>query len=186
MSDRVAVMNNGRIEQVGTPDEVYEDPATVFVADFLGVSNLMDAEPIAWGSGECTVRIGEFSLRATCGETASRGPVKLVARPERLRLLAHGDDGAHVNCLPGIVDRTVYIGASRQVIVRLANGSVMQASITNTGADHGYAQGTPVIVEVPPDALRVLAPSVVEAAAGSNGAPAPDASAEPVPAGASG
>src|SRR6202020_3232968 len=48
MSDRVAVMSGGRIEQIGTPAEVYESPATVFVADFLGVSNLMDAEPVGW------------------------------------------------------------------------------------------------------------------------------------------
>ena len=73
MSDRVAVMSNGRIEQIGTPDEVYENPATVFVADFLGVSNLMDAEPIAWDTGECTVRIGEFSLARRCGDTGSGG-----------------------------------------------------------------------------------------------------------------
>jgi spermidine/putrescine transport system ATP-binding protein len=162
MSDRVAVMNNARIEQIGSPDEVYENPSTVFVADFLGVSNLMDAEPIAWGQDECTVRIGEFSLRAACGETASRGPVKIVARPERLRLLDHdGSSGAEprANCLPGIVDRTIYVGATRQVIVRLATGAVMQASITNTGHGDGYAQGTPVRVEVPADALRVLAPS---------------------------
>jgi spermidine/putrescine transport system ATP-binding protein len=182
MSDRVAVMSNGRIEQIGTPDEVYEDPATVFVADFLGVSNLMDAEPIAWGTGECTVRIGEFSLRATCGETQSRGAVKIVARPERLRLLAHsGGAEDRPNCLPGIVDRTIYVGASRQVIVRLANGAVMQASVTNTGGDHGYAQGTPVTLQVPPEALRVLAPVPAVAASGSDAAAATDGAAAAAP-----
>src|SRR5690348_7489362 len=59
MSDRIAVMSDGRIEQVGPPQDVYEDPASVFVADFLGVSNLMDAEPVGWSDGECSVRIGE-------------------------------------------------------------------------------------------------------------------------------
>ena len=73
MSDRVAVMNEGRIEQVGDPAAVYEDPASVFVADFLGVSNMMDGEPVGWGSGECTVRIGEATLRARCGDVAARG-----------------------------------------------------------------------------------------------------------------
>src|ERR1700742_5154827 len=97
MSDRVAVMNNGRIDQVGTPAEVYEDPASVFVADFLGVSNLMDAEPIAWSGGECSVRIGETTLRARCGDVAARGRVRIVARPERLELLEHGAQGD--NCL---------------------------------------------------------------------------------------
>src|SRR6185312_5418194 len=105
MSDRVAVMNAGRIEQIGTPAEVYEDPASVFVADFLGVSNLMDAEPIAWSGGECSVRIGETTLRARCGDVTARGRVRIVARPERLELLEHGAQGD--NCLVGMVERTV-------------------------------------------------------------------------------
>jgi spermidine/putrescine transport system ATP-binding protein len=153
MSDRIAVMNGGRIEQIGTPEAVYEQPATVFVADFLGVSNLMDAE--AFGDG--IVRIGEFRLRAGCGEIAARGPVKVVARPERLALLPHG--AARDNCVPGMVERTVYVGANLQVITRLATGETVQASIANTGESTTYASGTPVAVHVPVDALRVLAPS---------------------------
>jgi spermidine/putrescine transport system ATP-binding protein len=147
-------MSQGRIEQVGTPAAVYEDPGTVFVADFLGVSNLMDAEAIDGGPVHCTVAIGEFTLRAGCGDTSARGAVKVVARPERVQLLAHGSEQA--NCLPGMVERTVYVGASLQVMVRLATGAQLQASVTNTGAADGYEQGTPVAVHVPPDALRVL------------------------------
>ena len=154
MSDRVAVMNAGRIEQIGTPADVYEDPHTVFVADFLGVSNLMDAEPVGWAGGECTVRVGDFTLRAGCGDLATRGPVKIVARPERVLLLEHGVEWE--NCLPGMVDRTVYIGASLHVIVRLATGATMQASVANTGGKDSYRQGTPVALHVPADALRVI------------------------------
>jgi len=157
MSDRLAVMNAGRIEQIGTPAEVYENPATVFVADFLGVSNLMDADAVAWAPRECTVRVGDFRLRAACGDTTARGPVKIVARPERVRLLAHGTDAD--NCLPGIVERTVYVGSSLQVIVRLATGATVQASVVNTGVGDAYPQGTPVAIQLPADALRVLAPS---------------------------
>ncbi len=155
MSDRVAVMNEGRIEQIGDPEAVYEDPASVFVADFLGVSNMMDGEPVGWGSGECTIKIGEATLRARCGDVAARGPVRVVARPERLELLAHGSE--RDNCLVGMVERTVYVGASRQVIVRLPIGAVIQVSVANTGSDEGHSQGTPVCVHVPEDALRVLA-----------------------------
>jgi spermidine/putrescine transport system ATP-binding protein len=154
MSDRVAVMSGGRVEQVGTPEEVYESPGTVFVADFLGVSNLMDAESIAVAADACTIRVGEFTLQAGCGDVDARGPVKVVARPERLELLEHGTGRG--NCLPGMVERTVYVGASVQVIVRLATGATLQASIVNTGGADGYRQGTPVAVHVPPDALRVL------------------------------
>jgi spermidine/putrescine transport system ATP-binding protein len=168
MSDRVAVMNAGRIEQVGTPAEVYESPATVFVADFLGVSNLMDAEARPAGAGECAVRVGDFTLRAGCGDLVARGAVKIVARPERVLLLPHGSE--HQNCLPGMVERTVYVGASLQVIVRLATGAVLQASVTNTGGQAAHVQGTPVQVHIPPDALRVLA-------SGPGGGPAADGSA---------
>ena len=154
MSDRVAVMNAGRIEQVGTPEVAYESPGTTFVADFLGVSNLMDAETVGWGKDECTVQVGDFKLRAGCGDLSARGTVKIVARPERVELLGHGSE--RENCLPGMVERTVYVGASLQVMVRLATGAQLQASIANTGGAGGYAQGTPVAVHVPPDALRVL------------------------------
>ena len=180
MSDRLAVMNAGQIEQIGTPAEVYENPSTVFVADFLGISNLMDADTVAWAPNECTVRIGEFKLRAACGDTSARGPVKIVARPERIRLLDHGS--SEENCLPGMVERTVYVGSSLQVIIRLAAGATVQASVANTGDTDAYRQGTPVAVQVPPDALRVLAPSAgsgTVAASGVEGEPA----AEPVPAG---
>ncbi len=68
------------------------------------------------------------------------------------------------------------------MIVRLANGAVMQVSITNTGGDHGYAQGTPVMVQVPPDALRVLAPSPGDAGAAPEAVSDPGAG-QPVAAG---
>ena len=155
MSDRVAVMSNGRIEQIGTPAAVYENPATVFVADFLGVSNLMDADAVGGPGNECNVRVGDFSLRAGCGELDARGAVKIVARPERVELLPHGDE--RENSLPGMVERTIYVGASLQVIVRLATGATIQASVANTGSTNGYRQGTPVLAHVPADALRVLA-----------------------------
>jgi spermidine/putrescine transport system ATP-binding protein len=172
MSDRIAVMSAGRIEQIGTPADVYEQPATVFVADFLGVSNLMDAV----GEGAGVVRIGDFALRAGCGSLDVRGPVKIVARPERLALLPHG--APQDNCVPGLVERTVYVGANLQVIVRLPTGATVQATIANSGQTADYAQGTPVAVHVPADALRVLAPSAAATAIGSD----VDAEGEPAPA----
>ncbi len=154
MSDRVAVMSGGRIEQVGTPEEVYEDPATVFVADFLGVSNLMDAEARQGGGAGCEVKVGDFSLRAGCGDVGATGPVKIVARPERVVLLPAGEE--RENCLPAMVERTIYVGASVQVITRLATGAALQASIANTGEHQDWRQGTPITVQIPPEALRVL------------------------------
>ncbi|HEY2439549.1 MAG TPA: ABC transporter ATP-binding protein [Solirubrobacteraceae bacterium] len=156
MSDRIAVMNAGRIEQIGTPAEVYEDPATVFVADFLGVSNLTDAEGVSSDGRECTVRMGEFTLRAGCGDINARGAVKVVARPERVELLPFDARGRD-NTMPGMVERTVYVGSTVQVIVRLANGQPIQVAVTNAGTAGDYRQGTAVLVRIAPEALRVLA-----------------------------
>ncbi|HEX4011274.1 MAG TPA: ABC transporter ATP-binding protein [Solirubrobacteraceae bacterium] len=183
MSDRVAVMNGGRVEHIGTPEAVYESPATVFVADFLGVSNLMDAQTVDRGPEHCTVSVGDFRLRAACGDLDARGAVKVVARPERVELLEHGSE--RDNCLPGMVERTVYVGATLQVMVRLATGAQLQASITNTGHADGYQQGTPVSVHVPADALRIVGDSPDPSSAGADDHVAADAPAA-APAGTAG
>ncbi len=156
MSDRIAVMNRGRVDQVGTPREVYEDPATLFVADFLGVANVMEVEARPGEGGACAVRVGEVELRAACGELGTRGAASVVVRPERLEVMPHDAPGRE-NCLPGMIDRTVFVGSNLQVMVRLATGTLLQASIPNDGIDLAHhAQGQPVSVHVPADALRVL------------------------------
>src|SRR5215208_3477440 len=72
MADRLAVMNEGRIEQVGTPREVYEEPASAYVADFLGVSNLLDAEAVGeTPDGKCRLRAGDLELLASRGQTSA-------------------------------------------------------------------------------------------------------------------
>jgi len=155
MSDRLAVMSDGRIEQVGTPNEVYEEPQTTYVADFLGVSNLMDARAEGpGGNGRCKVRLGDFQLVAGQGESDARGEAKIVIRPERVGLEQQGTSGE--NRVPGMVERVVYVGSILQVIVHLAPGQTLQAWIQNQGEGLPYEQGTPVTVYLPPDALRVL------------------------------
>jgi spermidine/putrescine transport system ATP-binding protein len=111
MSDRLAVMSEGTIEQIGSPQDVYDEPASAYVADFLGVSNLMTA-------------------------TAS------------------GSSGE--NCIPGMIERVVYVGPVSQLMVRLASGQLLQAMVANQGNEPPPASGTPVSVRIAPDALRVL------------------------------
>jgi spermidine/putrescine transport system ATP-binding protein len=168
MSDRLAVMSNGRVEQVGTPSEVYEEPRTSYVADFLGVSNLMDARaegPDAEGRGK--VRLGDFELVAGHGDTDARGDVKMVIRPERVRLEESGASGQ--NRVPGMVERVVYVGSIMQVIVHLAPGQTLQAWVQNQGEGLPYAQGHPVSVHLPAEALRVLIDTTAVASANGSG-----------------
>jgi spermidine/putrescine transport system ATP-binding protein len=164
MSDRIAVMNGGRIEQIGPPSEIYEDPATTFVAEFLGVSNLMTAvcTETATTAAGCAVRVGEFDLRADRGEVSAGADCKLVIRPERVVLEPYGTPGT--NRLAAMVEQTIYVGSQLQLIVRLPHGEQLQAMIPNDGREFTFEQGTPVSVHLPPRALRVMSPSAQPAA----------------------
>jgi spermidine/putrescine transport system ATP-binding protein len=154
MSDRIAVMSQGQVEQVGAPKEIYEEPRTAYVADFLGVSNLMEAEAKGQAAGGCRVRIGEFDLVAGEGESDTLGASKITVRPERVTLEPSGTTGE--NRVPGMVERVVYVGATLQVFVTLAPGQRIQAWIQNEGGAVPYASGTAVAVHLPREALRVL------------------------------
>jgi spermidine/putrescine transport system ATP-binding protein len=152
LSDRVAVMSQGRIEQVGTPREIFERPATAFVATFTGAANLWDAEVLGTaGEGRLRVRLAagvELTVPAppsTPGSTApSAAPeaqeapetpevgavLRLAVRPERLTLCADpsplprapGADSAGLAALPVTVEESVYQGARTVWIVRDAAG----------------------------------------------------------------
>jgi spermidine/putrescine transport system ATP-binding protein len=157
MSDRIAVMSGGHVEQIASPERMYEEPETVFVADFLGVSNLMRVTADGAEGGTCHTRIGEFSLRAGCGHIDQRGETYVVIRPERVVIDPYEASGP--NRVPGMIDRVVYHGASDQLVVRLATGDVVQALFVRDGSTRDWSQGTPVQVHFPAEALRVLPPS---------------------------
>jgi spermidine/putrescine transport system ATP-binding protein len=158
MSDRIAVMHRGRIEQVAKPRDVYEEPATAFVADFLGVSNLMKATVTgpsgAAGSHVSVLLDGGLQLEAAAGHVGARGPVRVVIRPERVSIADAGAPGP--NLLPGMVQRAVYLGSGTQVTVLLANGQKVTALLQNTGTDPDLPMGRPVLCHLPAAALRVL------------------------------
>jgi len=162
MSDRLAVMSRGRIEQVGTPEELYERPTTEFVADFLGVSNLMSgAVEGASANGSCRVRLGDFAITAGAVDIDATGPVKVVIRPERVRLEPYRDasDGDAVdssNRIPAMIERAVYLGSVTHLILRLAPGETLQAMVPNEDGARVYEQGTPVRAYLPAEAVRVL------------------------------
>ena len=154
MSDRIAVMSAGHVEQVGPPKTVYEEPATAYVADFLGVSNLMNARAHGPSSGTCRVTMGDFEFAAAKGAIETSGDVKVTIRPERVRVDDHGTAGE--NRIPGMIERTVYLGSATQLIVNLAHGDTLQALVQNQGDALSFQQGSPVSVGLPADALRVL------------------------------
>jgi spermidine/putrescine transport system ATP-binding protein len=117
MADSIVVMNNGHIEQAGTPTELYEKPATAFVAGFLGVSNLLAAEV----SGADRVRLDNGTEVSVPAEALAgrSGRVAIGIRPEKLRV-----DAPEPNTLAGRVAESAYIGVSTQYIVETPAGSV--------------------------------------------------------------
>jgi spermidine/putrescine transport system ATP-binding protein len=156
MSDRLGVMRDGKIVQLGRPSEIYEEPRDTYVADFLGVSNLMEVDVVSRGPGDgCEVRLGEVVLTAEHGGQDAPDHSHAVIRPERVRIEDYGSPGP--NRVPAMVERLVYLGSSTQVYLRLAAGSDVQALLSNDGGQHlQLAHGMPVMAFFAPDALRVL------------------------------
>ncbi len=147
MSDRVAVMRGGKVQQCDEPRVLYEEPATAFVANFLGASNLIPAEVSSDG-----LKVGEFRLRADVnGRT---GEALAMIRPERVRLEPHGSSGE--NRVPGMVEAVVYLGFHQDVRVRLASGALIRCDVPNDGTASEHESGDPVCVHLPANCLRVL------------------------------
>src|SRR3954462_10886651 len=157
MSDRVAVMRDGKVEQCGEPQPLYEEPSTAFVADFLGSSNLVPVS-IAGPEGDgAMLALGNFKLRAAQRNGASSGDALAMIRPERARVEPHGAAGE--NRLPGMVEEVVYLGFHQELRVRLATGALVKVHVPNEGEAGEYEQGDPVAVPLPAAHVRILDPT---------------------------
>jgi spermidine/putrescine transport system ATP-binding protein len=129
MSDRLAVMDNGRIEQMGDPEEIYDRPATTFVAGFIGVSNLMPGTVRKSGrNGEVELDSGVKVSTDVDGFDAGER-CHAVVRPEKLYLGSGGRDEPTVE---GLVESSLYLGTSTQLIVRLDGDVRMTVLVPNT------------------------------------------------------
>jgi putative spermidine/putrescine transport system ATP-binding protein len=121
LSDRVAVLNEGRVMQVGTPQTLYEEPDNSFVADFVGETTLLRVER----AGEREVRLAGHILH-TCRPLPNEDPIFLAVRTEKLLLnCGEGDEGNFANNLAGRVQRVVYQGESVRLFVELPDGSMV-------------------------------------------------------------
>ncbi len=162
MSDRIAVMRAGRIEQLGNPEELYERPKTAFVAGFLGVSNLLEGEVVGRDGSLVTVRMPDGSLLRAPGDgVASSGPVRIGVRPEKLRVDSRAEAGASdgLNTLSGTVLDASYIGVSTQYLVQTAEGhrlTVYAQNLDTAGAAELLADGQHVVLTWKPQHTFVI------------------------------
>jgi spermidine/putrescine transport system ATP-binding protein len=147
MADSIAVMNAGHIEQLGSPDDLYERPATPFVARFLGVSNLLQGQ----SEGDGSVRLKDGNVVRAPGASGRKGAVAVGIRPEKIRLGA-GEE----NSLTGEVRERAYIGVSTQYIVDTPHGAIT-VYVQNTDPHTIVVQpGDQVTVSWNPEATFVV------------------------------
>jgi spermidine/putrescine transport system ATP-binding protein len=149
MADTIAVMNGGRIEQLGAPQELYERPQTAFVAGFLGVSNLLAGTIDA--SGAIRLADGTTVQASTNGRA---GPVAAGVRPEKIAL---GDAGGS-NRLQGTVVETAYIGVATQLVVDTPAGTVQVFAQNIDSGSRVPAAGSPVTLSWSPESTFVVEP----------------------------
>ena len=151
LGDRIAVLDGGRIVQIGTPQEIYEQPATRFVADFIGETNLL---PVDYDGVRTLTVAGQWKLDVAdvrgADETASASPESLVlaARPERVRIDLEGE-------LQGTVAETSYLGSDIHLTIDLGDGVSIKARTDADGPSP--AVGDAVRVRIDPRHTRVLA-----------------------------
>lgn len=153
MSDRIAVMSAGEVQQVGSPREVYEAPRNRFVADFIGETNLLDVtvSSVADGQALCVLPGGR-EIICPAAAVVDPGPGHLSVRPERMVLAPEADA-----LLSGEVENHIYLGTDMQVVVRLDDGEVLTLRVQNSDAVAIPAIGSRVGIALEAGAARLLA-----------------------------
>jgi spermidine/putrescine transport system ATP-binding protein len=143
MSDRIVLMRQGRIAQVGTPRDLYDRPASRYVADFIGETNLLAGVVVESGAGRVTLRVGETTLRGISDQVpapAVGSEAWLTVRPESIDLADGATPGSGRNVVSGTVRDAVYAGSSLRVHVVLPSGQVL---VANVPSDRQVTPGAP-------------------------------------------
>ncbi len=158
MADTVAVMNEGRIDQLGPPEELYEAPATTFVANFLGQSNLVEGSVTS--SDDEIVWLDVQGAKIAAGTARARvteGKVWAGVRPEKVYLSASGEEAGETNCLgDGEVSDVSFVGVSTQYLVRMTWSQELTVFEQNTGARDRFRVGDRVDLHWRPEHTFLL------------------------------
>jgi spermidine/putrescine transport system ATP-binding protein len=162
MSNRLAVMRHGKIEQIGAPEDVYEHPATEFVAGFLGASNLLDCEVKERGDKVATLLVqGGSVVRVPVSRLNGPDPVvRIGVRPEKIRLEAdEGEVGSDWNAVSGTLRVSTFIGVSHQFTVEGPSHRTLTVYAQNLGQNGIPSAGQQVRLVWRPEHTFVVAPS---------------------------
>ena len=162
MSDRIAVMDGGRILQIGPPNEVYDDPRSQFVAGFVGVSNVLELEVESVESGRAKLRLGpQDDITAIVDDGVQPGATAIVTiRPERIALDQVSEGGATTDCrASGRVRESLYAGPTTRFVVDLDGGGelvVVRQNAQTSFADAEELRGQPVTLRWASEFTRVI------------------------------
>ena len=161
MSDRIAVMNQGHYEQLGTPEELYERPTTRFVAGFLGVSNMLRGRRQGEDGGYAVVQVvGGARVRVPRDRLNGRADVEVGVRPEKIRMLpADAATEDRLNKLDGRIVHASYMGVSTQYIVRVADEAdltIYEQNVERTEEGSIHRPGEMVSLAWPPEHTFVI------------------------------
>jgi ABC-type Fe3+/spermidine/putrescine transport system ATPase subunit len=156
ISDRIAVMQGGRLEQVDVPQAIYRNPATPFVAEFMGTTNLL-AGTVAGRDGETIrVRVGSQEFAASAASIPNGTTITFSLRPETLRLVADGSaPPGRWASVDAQVERVEFLGALTRLDLRLADGTTLRMASLDTPPD-GLAAGRQVTVAYDPARVTVF------------------------------
>ena len=161
MSDRIAVMSEGRILQIGVPSEIYERPRNRFVADFIGQTNFLQGEVTSIEGTMANIAvqgIGSLRGRIPDGVTAT-GRVAIAVRPERVSLQVdlHGGTPSSWNMISGTIRDIVYLGTHSQYVIQMPDGQHCVVHRQNTGpVPHDSAIGDTVAAVFDPESATIL------------------------------
>ena len=158
MSDRIVILSNGRIMQIGRPTDVYENPSNKFVADFIGDANFFDGTVVASDAREVAIALGPLTLYAPLTGDVPRigASASFSVRPERLRIQSRGvDRETKRNVYDATVEDHDYLGAVVRYYLRLGDGLLVKVDEHNVSGIR-YRSGETVTVEIPPDDCFVL------------------------------
>jgi spermidine/putrescine transport system ATP-binding protein len=157
MSDRVAVINDGRVEQIGTVNEIYYKPATRFVASFIGETNIVEAQILASDSGMLRCRLkGGLELHIRQPEFRPTGNVLLSLRQEKIRLHRIAPGG--INSFPCRVSMEIFKGAVDELTLSIQGDLTLGTLIANDGQDGtDFHEGDQVFASIQPEDIQIVA-----------------------------
>ena len=152
ISDRIAVMNFGVVQQVGTPWEIYKEPVNVFVASFVGDINFIDGKVVDSDTDSINILVNDLKIKAV-KPSISVETVKIAVRPEELSIVTEEVSGSDFTSIPGTIEKSSFIGAIIRYVVDCGSNLMLMVELHKPQSEALMSNGTSVFVKIPADSI---------------------------------